>query len=149
MCCRGVVIISHLHFSNIELLYLIVYIPCPVLDTGDSVVKFLTCPPERYKPLPYARHKLLFLDLQLELLDDYRIRLLQVKKEEGNDPLGARYGAILNSVNYVLDVLQQWRELVVSSCTTVSNVMVTMFMLPRSYWFICPCLFMGSCWFTC
>ncbi|KAK2176865.1 hypothetical protein NP493_625g01069 [Ridgeia piscesae] len=83
-----------------------------VPECAESFTTLLLTITERYKPLPYTRHKLLFLDLQLELLDDYRIRLLQVKKEEGNDPLGARYGAILNSVNYVLDVLQQWRELV-------------------------------------
>ena len=37
-----------------------------------------------------------------------------MKKEEGTAPIGDRYGAILNSIHYVLDVLQQWRELVVS-----------------------------------
>jgi len=69
-------------------------------------------------------------------LDDYRIRLLQVKKEEGNDPLGARYGAILNSVNYVLDVLQQWRELVVSSCHTFGSDVTVIDNVKLSWMFI-------------
>ncbi|KAI0223719.1 RAD50-interacting protein 1 [Lamellibrachia satsuma] len=83
-----------------------------VPECAESFTTLLLTITERYKPLPCARHKLQFLDLQLELLDDYRIRLLQMKKEEATDPLGSRYGAILNSVHYVLDVLQQWRELV-------------------------------------
>ena len=66
---------------------------------------------ERYKPLPYARAKLKFLDLQLELLDDYRIRLLQVKNQENNNPLGKIFTAIMNTVNCVVDALIGWTDM--------------------------------------
>ena len=69
---------------------------------------------ERYKPLPYPVHRLKFLDLQLELLDDFRIRMLQIKNEENNNPLGHGYCAILNTINYIVDVLKDWSEVVVS-----------------------------------
>ncbi len=68
---------------------------------------------ERYKHLPYAWAKLKFLDLQLELLDDYRIRLLQVKNQETNSPLSQVYTAILNTVNCIVDALQGWADMVV------------------------------------
>ncbi len=59
-------------------------------------------------------YKLKFLELQLELLDDYRIRLLQIKNGEANMPLSPVFCAILNTVSYVAQVLQEWSELVVS-----------------------------------
>ena len=68
---------------------------------------------ERYKPLPYAWAKLKFLDLQLELLDDYRIRLLQVKNQENNNPLGKVFTAILNTVSCIVDALIGWSDMVV------------------------------------
>lgn len=62
--------------------------------------------------LPSVKAKLRFLDLQLELLDDYRIRLHQIKVGI-NEPLSPTYCAILNTVNYMCDVLNDWSELVV------------------------------------
>ena len=67
---------------------------------------------ERYKPLPYPTQKLKFLSLQLELCEDFRARLAQVKSAAENaDPLGQSYAAILNTAAYVRDVLNEWREL--------------------------------------
>ncbi|CAG13551.1 unnamed protein product, partial [Tetraodon nigroviridis] len=57
--------------------------------------------PERYRYLPCPSAQLRFFGLQKELLDDFRIRLTQVMKEESRNPLGARYCAILNAVNYI------------------------------------------------
>ena len=69
---------------------------------------------DRYSMLPHLAQRLHFLDLQLELLDDYRIRLLQVMKQTVSDPVNPDFCAILNTVNYIMDVLKQWGELVVS-----------------------------------
>ncbi len=63
--------------------------------------------------LPYPQHRLCFLDLQLELLDDFRIRLLQVRAQENQGPLGQCYCAILNSASYVSEILSEWSELLV------------------------------------
>jgi len=68
---------------------------------------------DRYKPLPTAELKLRFLDLQLELLEDFRVRLIQVKDSYHN-PLGDCYCSILNTAHYVAEVLREWSELVVS-----------------------------------
>ncbi|MGH0146996.1 UNVERIFIED_CONTAM: hypothetical protein FKN15_009128 [Acipenser sinensis] len=51
-----------------------------------------------------------FLALQKELVDDFRIRLTQVMKEESRTPLGPRYCAILNAVNYIAAVLADWAD---------------------------------------
>ena len=51
----------------------------------------------------------------MEMLDDYRVRLLQVKVEENNNPLGTVFTAILNTVAYIVSVLGEWSELVVSA----------------------------------
>ena len=70
---------------------------------------------ERYKPLPSAAHRVRFVDLQLELLDDYRIRLLQIRHEASQDPLSSVFLAILNTVNYIAEVLHEWKDLDVST----------------------------------
>ncbi len=69
---------------------------------------------DRYKPLPYPWARLKFLDLQLELLDDFRIRMLQVKNQENATPLGAVFTAVLNAVNCIVDALIAWSDMVVS-----------------------------------
>lgn len=48
-------------------------------------------------------------------MDDFRIRLTQVMKEESRQPLGARYCAILNAANYISTVLGDWSDNVVSA----------------------------------
>uniref|UniRef100_A0A2K6AXV5 RAD50-interacting protein 1 n=1 Tax=Macaca nemestrina TaxID=9545 RepID=A0A2K6AXV5_MACNE len=63
-----------------------------------------------YKNLPTASRKLQFLELQKDLVDDFRIRLTQVMKEETRASLGFRYCAILNAVNYISTVLADWAD---------------------------------------
>ena len=68
---------------------------------------------DRYKYLPSPSHRLRFLQLQLELLEDFRIRLVQVMKEVTLTPLGDMFCAILNAVHFVTEVLGDWSNLVV------------------------------------
>lgn len=85
-----------------------------VSECGESFMILLITITDRYKLLTSMRHRLEFLKLQLELLDDFRIRLLQVKKEifpNKADHLNPKYCAILNTVNYILDILCQWTNL--------------------------------------
>uniref|UniRef100_A0A8C8T2U6 RAD50-interacting protein 1 n=1 Tax=Peromyscus maniculatus bairdii TaxID=230844 RepID=A0A8C8T2U6_PERMB len=65
---------------------------------------------DRYKNLPTAPRKLQFLELQKDLVDDFRIRLTQVMKEETRASLDFRYCAILNAVNYISTVLADWAD---------------------------------------
>ncbi|KAK7834912.1 hypothetical protein U0070_022883, partial [Myodes glareolus] len=67
-------------------------------------------PDYRYKNLPTASRKLQFLELQKDLVDDFRIRLTQVMKEETRASLDFRYCAILNAVNYISTVLADWAD---------------------------------------
>nr|XP_033813800.1 RAD50-interacting protein 1 isoform X4 [Geotrypetes seraphini] len=81
-----------------------------VPDCAETFMTLLVVITDRYKGLPTACRKLQFLELQKDLVDDFRIRLTQVMKEESRVPLGFRYCAILNAVNYVATVLADWAD---------------------------------------
>lgn len=75
---------------------------------ADMFVTLLQTITERYESLPQPGHRLQFLDLQLELLDDFRIRLLQLHHMETDDPVESRLPQIANTVNYIENVLLDW-----------------------------------------
>ncbi|KAK7878895.1 hypothetical protein WMY93_030829 [Mugilogobius chulae] len=79
-------------------------------DCAETFMTLLQVITERYRGLPCASAQLKFLELQRELVDDFRIRLTQVMKEESRVPLGARYCAILNAVNYISTILSDWED---------------------------------------
>lgn len=54
------------------------------------------------------------MELQLELIDDWRIRLLQLLHETDEDPLTSLMPCILNTLHYVATVLEEWGVTVVS-----------------------------------
>lgn len=58
-------------------------------------------------------HKLHFLNLQLDLLDDFRLRLVQLMKDE---PFQSNFCPMLNAVNYMITVLSDWGDLPVRTC---------------------------------
>ncbi|CAJ1055689.1 RAD50-interacting protein 1 [Xyrichtys novacula] len=79
-------------------------------DCAETFMTLLQVITERYRPLPSPSAQLKFLELQRELVDDFRIRLTQVMKEESRSPLSARYCAILNAVNYICTILGDWGD---------------------------------------
>ncbi|CAH7473404.1 Rint1 [Phodopus roborovskii] len=81
-----------------------------VPDCAEVFMTLLLVITDRYKNLPTASRKLQFLELQKDLIDDFRIRLTQVMKEETRAPLDFRYCAILNAVNYISTVLADWAD---------------------------------------
>ncbi|XP_062071414.1 RAD50-interacting protein 1 [Lepus europaeus] len=81
-----------------------------VPDCAETFMTLLLVITDRYKNLPMASRKLEFLELQKDLVDDFRIRLTQVMKEESRASLGFRYCAILNAVNYISTVLADWAD---------------------------------------
>ncbi|EDL99391.1 rCG24439, isoform CRA_a [Rattus norvegicus] len=87
-----------------------------VPDCAEVFMTLLLVITDRYKNLPTASRKLQFLELQKDLVDDFRIRLTQVMKEETRAPLGFRYCAILNAVNYISTVLADWADNVSCHC---------------------------------
>ncbi|XP_048248594.1 RAD50-interacting protein 1-like [Haliotis rufescens] len=83
-----------------------------VPECGESFMTLLLTITDRYKPLPDVTSKLRFLGLQLELLEDFRVRVVQVMQQETHNPVGSCFCAILNTVHYVGEVLQEWSETV-------------------------------------
>lgn len=79
-----------------------------VTESGNSFLTLLSTITERYEELPQPGHRLQFLQLQLDLIDDFRVRLLQKLQEENLEPLSSKFPNILNTVNYVRDVLEEW-----------------------------------------
>lgn len=67
---------------------------------------------DRYKSLTNPENQLRFVDLQLELLEEFRIRLVQVMDK--HDPLGEQSCAIFNAIYYLTEVLQEWNNSAVS-----------------------------------
>ena len=63
---------------------------------------------ERYENLPYPVCQLLFVSMKEELLEDYRVRLVQLRKEFS--PTSPQYLAILNTAHYIISVLNEWIE---------------------------------------
>ncbi|CAL1527454.1 unnamed protein product [Lymnaea stagnalis] len=82
-----------------------------VPECAESFMTLLHTITDRYKRLPVSDAKLQFLGLQLELLEDYRMRLVQVMKEAATAPTGHVFCAVLNAVHYVVQVLGEWSEL--------------------------------------
>ncbi|KAK3090237.1 hypothetical protein FSP39_010285 [Pinctada imbricata] len=83
-----------------------------VPECGEGFITLMSTITDRYKYLPSPTHRLKFLQLQLELLEDFRIRLVQVMKEVTLNPLGDMFCAILNAVHFVTEVLKDWSNLV-------------------------------------
>ncbi|XP_043262177.1 RAD50-interacting protein 1 [Colletes gigas] len=79
-----------------------------VTECADAFLTLLTTISDRYKHLPQPGHRLQFLELQLELIDDWRIRLLQLLHETDDDPLTSLMPCILNTLYYVATVLEEW-----------------------------------------
>ncbi|KAL2102119.1 hypothetical protein ACEWY4_001287 [Coilia grayii] len=79
-------------------------------DCAETFMTLLLVITDRYRSLPSPQAQLSFLALQRELVDDFRIRLTQVMKEESWNPLGVRYCAILNAANYISAVLSDWGD---------------------------------------
>lgn len=85
-----------------------------VTECADSFINLLSTLTERYEIFRQPGHKLQFLQLQLDLIDDFRVRLLQKLGEEKSEPLNSKFPNILNTVNYVTNVLAEWGVTTVS-----------------------------------
>lgn len=90
-----------------------VLLHCILAQLTYLTCHFLYYVADRYRLLPSARHQLQFVQLQLDLLDDYRVRLLQIRGEL-QSPLSSDYCSILNTVAYIIGILQQWTNQPVS-----------------------------------
>ncbi|XP_015111807.1 RAD50-interacting protein 1 [Diachasma alloeum] len=79
-----------------------------ITESADAFLTLLTTISDRYSHLPQPGHRLQFLELQLELIDDWRVRLLQLLHDDRENPLESLIPRILNSIHYVSRVLMEW-----------------------------------------
>lgn len=77
---------------------------------AQSFLSILLSVTERYKYLSHSEHRLEFLELQLQLLEDFRVRLVQLVRSEHEEPLQSNFCPILCSVFHLIQVLSNWAE---------------------------------------
>lgn len=71
---------------------------------ADQFARLLEAIKERYCILPQPHHQLQFLELQVELIDNFRRRLVQLHNTSVNTL------NILNAIFYITSVLREWGE---------------------------------------
>ncbi|KAL1497613.1 hypothetical protein ABEB36_008543 [Hypothenemus hampei] len=79
-----------------------------ITTCADSFITLLQTIAERYECLPQPGHRLQFLELQLELLDDFRVRLMQIVHAEEGDYMESKVPMIANTLYYIEGVLVDW-----------------------------------------
>lgn len=77
---------------------------------AQSFLALLLSVTDRYKFLSASHHRLDFLDLQVELLEDFRLRLVQLVRAEQETPLTSNLCPILATVDHVINVLSNWGD---------------------------------------
>lgn len=86
-----------------------------ITTCADAFITLLQTITDRYESLPQPGHRLQFLELQLELLDDFRVRLLQLVNAEEGDIVESIVLSIANSIYYIENVLTDWGAKLVST----------------------------------
>lgn len=69
---------------------------------------------DRYYNLPFASKKLSFANLQIDLLKEFHLRLCQILRDEANNIFSKTYLGVLNTIHYVIKVLDEWKNSKVS-----------------------------------
>ena len=94
------------------------WIPSPtnpdVLKCAETFVTLLQSITARYRLLEYPELQLKFVRLQCELIEDFRMRLVQILRQEqdrGPAQLSDKFGLILNSAHHLITVLESWSDL--------------------------------------
>ena len=77
---------------------------------AQSFLSVLLSVTERYKFLKFSEHRLQFLELQLQLLEDFRVRLVQLVRSEHQEPLESNFCPIIVTVHHLTEVLSNWAE---------------------------------------
>ena len=81
-----------------------------VPECAEVFITMLLTITDRYKNLPSYNDQLQFLDLQLLLLDDFRIRLTQVMRSLTSSQYDDVSISILNAAFYITVVLREWAD---------------------------------------
>ncbi|CAF0708520.1 unnamed protein product [Brachionus calyciflorus] len=65
---------------------------------------------DRFSNLPSVSKRLRFICLQLDLLNDFHLRLCQIIRDEAKTLFSKPYLGVLNTINYVIYVLDEWKN---------------------------------------
>lgn len=82
-----------------------------VPESAELFVTLLLTMTERYCNLTVKECQLSFLELQLELLDDFRLRLHQLSQCQIEETIEVKYCGIMNAINYISSILDEWNNL--------------------------------------
>lgn len=82
-----------------------------IMPFAEIFITLLQTITERYEGLPQPGHRLQFLELQLELLDDFRVRLLQLGNAENDEGIDSKITIIANTTHYIENVLIDWGQM--------------------------------------
>ncbi|KAF2354111.1 RINT-1/Tip20 [Trinorchestia longiramus] len=77
---------------------------------GEQLITLLLAITDRYKALPQPGHRLQFLEVQLELLDEYRVRCVQVARELEAEPVTSHYPSILSTLHTITTTITEWSD---------------------------------------
>lgn len=83
-------------------------------NCAESFILMVKAITDRYSSLPYPSKKLRFVHLQLELINDFHLRLCQIIRDEAKTPFSKSYLGALNTVNYIIFILDEWKNSTVS-----------------------------------
>lgn len=82
-----------------------------VPESAELFITLLLTMTERYCNLSDKDSQLSFLELQLELLDDFRLRLHQLSQCQIEETIEPKYCGIMNAIHYISTVLDEWNNL--------------------------------------
>ncbi|XP_024084598.1 RAD50-interacting protein 1 isoform X2 [Cimex lectularius] len=79
-----------------------------VTEVAHTFLALLSTMTDRYTLLPQPGHRLQFVELELELIDDLRVSLLQVLHSERSDPLNSKLPEVLNTIFHLKVALEHF-----------------------------------------
>ncbi|CAG0878960.1 unnamed protein product [Cyprideis torosa] len=80
-------------------------------ECGYNFYQVIQIIEERCHSFLQPGHRLQFVEFILDLLDEFRVRLLQVLKTERDQPLSETAVGILNSTDFFLSMMENWNDL--------------------------------------
>ncbi|CAF3991656.1 unnamed protein product, partial [Rotaria sp. Silwood2] len=83
-----------------------------ISECAETFLTLLHAMEDRYRHVPYPSCSLRLFSLQIDLFDEFLNDLkVSLNTEEQNiDPLSKHFCSVLNSVVYIADVIQQWKN---------------------------------------
>nr|XP_042906773.1 RAD50-interacting protein 1-like [Parasteatoda tepidariorum] len=82
-----------------------------VPESAELFITLLLTMTERYCNVSGKDCQVSFLELQLELLDDFRLRLHQLSQCEMQEAIQPNFCGIMNAIHYIAMVLEEWNNL--------------------------------------